>query len=220
MDADRIHWKSLLRPVAVVIALSFAVAIPFAIWGGPLDSALDIDGTVETLRGTGWAAAAGVGLILSDVIVPVPSTAVMAALGVIYGPFLGGALSAGASIGAGSLAYWLCRALGRRTAERLAGREGIDTARQLFRRWGFPLIALSRWLPFLPETVAFMSGLIRVPYRRFVRALASGAVPLGFAFASAGHLGRDMPVLLIAVIALAPVAGFLVFHFAVRRHRR
>ena len=220
MDADRVHWKSLLRPVAVVMALAFAIAIPFAIWGGPVDAALDIESTVETLRATGWAAAAGVGLILSDVFVPVPSTSVMAALGVIYGPLIGGALSAGASIGAGSLAYWLCRGLGRRTAERLAGREGIRTARHLFRRWGFPLIALSRWLPVLPEPIAFMSGLVRVPYGRFVRALASGAVPLGFAFATAGHLGRDMPVLLIAVIALSPVAGFLVFHFVVRRHRR
>ncbi len=204
---------ALLRLIAVVLALAFLVAAPFAIWGDQLEHILSVDGAIAWMRGTGWAWAAGIGLIASDVLLPVPSTAVMAALGVIYGPVMGGLISSLGSVLAGSLGYWLCRALGPRTAERLAGKRGLDQARHLFDRWGFGLIAASRWLPVLPETVAFLSGLIRVPFPRFVLALTCGAVPLGFVFATAGHLGRDAPLLIIVICALAPVVLWAVIRW-------
>lgn len=196
----------MLRLIAVVLILAFAVALPFALWGQEIEAVLSIDGAVEWLHGTGWAWAAGLGLIISDVVLPIPSTGVMAALGIIYGPLMGGALAAAGSILAGSLGYGLCRALGPRLAERIAGAEGIADARRLFDRWGFGLISISRWLPILPETVAFLAGLIRVPFGRFLFALTCGAVPLGFVFATAGHLGRDTPVLIMVLCALAPLA--------------
>ncbi|MEO1493864.1 MAG: hypothetical protein AAFV19_17055 [Pseudomonadota bacterium] len=93
----------MLRLIAVVLILAFGVALPFLIWGHQVEAVLSVDGTVTWLRGTGWAWAAGLALIVSDVVLPVPSTAVMAALGIIYGPVLGGAISAMASILAGSL---------------------------------------------------------------------------------------------------------------------
>lgn len=95
--------------------------------------------------------------------------------------------------------------LGPRIAERLAGADGIAEARRLFDRWGFGLISISRWLPILPETVAFLAGLIRVPFPQFVLALACGAIPLGFTFATAGHLGRDAPLLIMVLCAIAPL---------------
>jgi uncharacterized membrane protein YdjX (TVP38/TMEM64 family) len=197
--------RALLRVFVVVLTLAFLVAVPFGIWGAQIEEILSIDGTITWMRETGWAWAVGIGLIASDVVLPVPSSAVMTALGVIYGPIVGGLISAVASVLAGSLGYWLCRALGPETAERLAGEEGLGLARRMFDRWGFLLIAASRWLPVLPETVSFMAGLIRVPYPRFLLALTCGSVPLGFVFASAGHLGRDAPLAVILGGAFAPV---------------
>ena len=202
---SRARLKRLARLFLVVLFLAFVVVIPFAIWGELLTVGLGIDGVVEWLRSMDWAAATGVGLIISDIFLPIPSTAVMAALGVLYGPFIGGLLSAAGSILAGSIGYWLCRALGPRTAEWLAGREGILEARRLFRRWGFWLIAVSRWLPILPETIAMMSGLIRVRFPRFLAALSCGAVPHGFVFATAGHLGREAPLFVVVICAVAPL---------------
>ena len=82
----------MLRLIALVLALAFLVAIPFAIWGDQIEQILSIDGAIAWMKSTGWAWAAGIGLIISDVALPVPSTAVMAALGVLYGPLLGGIL--------------------------------------------------------------------------------------------------------------------------------
>ncbi len=199
----------MLRLILIVIVLAAAVALPFVFFGDRLDAVLTIDGATEWMRGfAGWAWVAGIALIASDVVLPVPSTAVMAALGIIYGPVLGGLISAAGSMTAGMLGYGLCRAIGPGVATRLAGQDGMNAAQALFDRWGLWLIAFSRWLPVLPETVAFLAGLIRVPVRRFSFALAVGCVPLGFLFASAGHLGQDTPVLIMFLCAAAPVILF------------
>ena len=210
----------MFRLIALVLVLAFLVAIPFAIWGDQIEQVLSIDGAIAWMKSTGWAWAAGIALIVSDVALPVPSTAVMAALGVIYGPVVGGIIAAIASILAGSLGYWLCRALGPSVAERLAGPKGLAQARALFERWGFGLIAISRWVPVLPETVAFLAGLVRVPYPRFLIALSFGAIPLGFVFATAGHLGRETPLLIIILCALIPVIGWAAWRVWHRSRKR
>lgn len=201
----------MVRLVLIVLILGGLVALPFAIWGDQIEAVLTVDGAVEWMRSTGWAGAAGVALIVSDIAIPIPSTAVMAGLGVVYGPMIGGLLSALGSILAGSLGYWMCRALGPNTAKWLAGQSGISQARALFDKWGLPLVALSRWVPVLPETVAFLAGLIRMPFHRFLVALTFGAIPLGFVFATAGHLGRETPILIMILCAIAPVLLFLIW---------
>jgi len=201
----------MLRLILIVLVLGVLVALPFAIWGDQIEAALTVDGAVQWMRETGWAGFAGIALIVSDIAIPIPSTAVMAGLGILYGPIIGGILSAIGSILAGSLGYWICRALGPRTAQRLAGQAGLQQAQRLFDRWGLPIVALSRWLPVLPETVAFLAGLIRMPFPKFVGALATGSIPLGFVFATAGHLGRDAPILIVVLCALAPVVLLLVW---------
>ena len=54
-------------------------------------------------------------------------------------------------------------------------------------------VALSRWLPILPEVIACMAGMVRMPFRRFVIALACGSAPLGFTFAMIGQWAHDSP---------------------------
>lgn len=218
MEAERrTRRRALMRLFGVALGMAFVATVPLLIWLGPGVTDLSVETLIERLRATGWAWAAGIGLIVSDVVAPLPATAVMAALGVIYGPLIGGLLASLGGILAGSIAYWICRLFGRGLAERLAGPEGIAAARTMFQKWGFGLIVISRWLPILPETVAFAAGLTRVPFGRFLAALACGAVPIGFLFAGLGHLGREAPLLVIVACALLPLAGWGI---AIRLSRR
>ncbi len=197
----------MIRLLALVLVLAVLVGLPFALWGERIEAWLSVEGAAEWMRGYGgWAWAAGMGLIALDIFLPIPATAIMAALGVIYGPLVGGAISALGSVLAGLVGYGLCRAIGPRLAERLAGARGMADARRLFERWGGWMVAASRWLPVLPETVSFLAGLARMPFWRYLAALACGAVPLGFAFATIGAVGAEAPVLTLAVAALAPLA--------------
>jgi len=206
------------RLLALVLGLMAISLVPFAIWGQGLEAALPPGAAADWMRGFGaWAWAAGLALIGSDILLPVPATAVMAALGIVYGPWIGGALAGLGSFLAGMAGYGICRALGPDVARRLAGTEGLAQAETLFARWGGWLVAGSRWLPVLPETVAFLAGLARMRPARFALALACGALPLGMTFAALGHFGADRPLATMLAAALAPLALWAVIGRALRR---
>jgi uncharacterized membrane protein YdjX (TVP38/TMEM64 family) len=151
-----------------------------------------------------WAGAAGVVLLLSDLVLPVPGTMVMSALGFVYGPVVGGAVAALGSFLSGALGYTLCRLLGPHAALRILGEKDLARGERLFSSVGGWLVVLSRWLPLFPEVIACMAGLARMRASTFFAALACGSLPLGFAFAAVGHAGADYPLLALTLSALGP----------------
>ncbi|MEZ4703046.1 MAG: VTT domain-containing protein [Rhodothermales bacterium] len=207
-----------MRLLWIFLGLAVLFLIPFLIWGGQIEAMFSQDGTVAWLRGYGaWAWMAGIVLLMSDIVLPVPGTVVMSALGFVYGPVAGGLLAAlGAFLG-GALGYGLCRLLGRKAALRLLGEADLEKGERLFSHIGGWLVALSRWLPLFPEVIACMAGLIRMPAGLFHFALACGVLPLGFAFAYIGHAGVAHPWLAIGLSAFIPPILWLAVRPIVRR---
>jgi uncharacterized membrane protein YdjX (TVP38/TMEM64 family) len=193
-----------------VLALAVLVALPFFIWGDRLEALFTGDGAVDQLSDYGaFAWLVAILLLLSDLAMPIPTTAVMSALGIIYGPFVGGLIAAAGSVIAGLTGYGLCRAFGRPLARRLAGAQALADGETLFANAGGWIIALSRWLPVLSEVMAFMAGISRMPFMLFFTALVCGSVPLGFVFAAIGHIGEDRPVITLAIAAGLPILLWL-----------
>jgi uncharacterized membrane protein YdjX (TVP38/TMEM64 family) len=187
------------------LLLALIVLIPFLIWGAGFERSFGRDGAVAWLAGYGrWAGVAGILLLVSDLVLPIPATAVMAALGFVYGPLAGGLIATLGGFLSGALAYLLCRRFGRPAALRLLGPQELIDAERLFARVGGWLVVLSRWLPVFPEVIACMAGLARMPPVPFFAALLCGSAPLGFVFAAIGHAGVDHPVLAIALSAGLP----------------
>lgn len=199
---NRSRWWLL---VGVLVVL---VVVPFCLWGEWFDRFFDLSGAKRWLEGLGpWAWMGGMALLVADVALPVPGTVVMTALGLVYGWFWGGVISAAGSALGGILAYGLCRWLGRRAALWLAGEEGLRKGERWFvdGRAGW-LVALSRWMPLMAEVVACLAGLVRVPWRTFLTALLAGSVPLGFVFAGIGALGVERPALAMGLGAAVAAA--------------
>lgn len=196
-----------MRLLWLALALAVALLLPFIFFGEKFTSLFTGDAAVQWLRGCGtWAWAAVIGLLMADLVLPLPATGLMAAAGYIYGAWLGGAISAGGSFLSGVLAYSLCRRFGRGLALRFTGEHDLAEGDKLFRRSGPWLVALSRWLPLLPEVIACLAGLTRMPLKIFLLALACGSVPMGFAYAAIGAAGQENPRLAIALsIAVPPV---------------
>jgi len=212
------------RLLLVFLLLALLVIIPFLIWGDAFERRMTLEGTVEALQSAGsWAWAVGISLLVIDLFLPVLGTVVMSALGLVYGWFLGGLLASLGSVGAGLLAYGLCRSLGRPIARRIAGEEGLREGERLFRSEGGGwIVALSRWMPVLPEAIACLAGLSRMPLPRFLAALCAGSIPLGFVFAIIGASGVHRPGLALLLSAgLPPLLWTLlrVFYFTKRHHR-
>jgi uncharacterized membrane protein YdjX (TVP38/TMEM64 family) len=133
----------------------------------------------------------------------------MSALGWMYGWWLGGLICAAGSMLSGIIAYAACRWLGRGAARRIAGEEGLRRGEEVFEKRGGWLVALSRWMPVLPEAVACLAGLSSMRWRVFLPALACGSVPTGFVFAGIGHLGQSEPGWAFALSAIVPVLLWL-----------
>jgi uncharacterized membrane protein YdjX (TVP38/TMEM64 family) len=206
--------------LGLFLLLALAVLIPFAIWGADFERSFSQEAAAAWLAGYGhWAAAAGILLLISDLFLPIPATAVMAALGYIYGPLTGGLIATVGSILSGALAYLLCRWFGRPAAVRLLGAQDLGQGERLFARAGGWLVVLSRWLPVFPEVIACMAGLARMPPRAFFAALVCGSAPLGLVFATIGHAGADHPILAVALSAGLPPLLWLAVqpHFRARR---
>lgn len=194
-----------MRLIWLFIGLVVLVLVPFFIWGDTLTSLFSADGAVVWLQQYGyWAWAVGLVLILSDLLLPIPATLVMAALGFIYGWAGGGAISALGSFMAGGLGYELCRSLGSKAARWILGAKDLQKAQRLNRRVGGWLVALSRWLPVFPEVISCMAGLTRMPRPLFYGALACGSLPLGFTYATIGYAGQESPTIALLLSALLP----------------
>ncbi len=198
------------RLLAVFLSLALLVIVPYLIWGGHLEDAFSVSAALEWLRGFGgWAWAVGIGLLVADLVLPIPATAIMTVLGMIYGALVGGIVASIGAVAAGLAGYLLCRAFGERVARRLLGERGLTEGRRVAGGIGMWLVVLSRWLPVFPEVVACMAGLTRMPAKKFVPALACGAVPLGFAFAALGSTGQLTPGFALAASAVVPPVLFL-----------
>ena len=203
----------------LILVLLGAILIPFFIWGGRF-AALSLEGARDWMLGLGvWAWAGGIALLVSDIVLPVPSTVVMSAIGWVYGWLIGGIVCALGSMLSGLVAYAACRWLGRGAAAWIAGEKGLQKAEALFEHHGGWLVAVSRWTPVLPEAVACLAGIARMRWQVFLPALACGSIPLGFAFAAIGHLGQSEPGWAIALSAITPVVLWLLASRLVPRPR-
>jgi uncharacterized membrane protein YdjX (TVP38/TMEM64 family) len=196
---------ALVAAVAVVLASCTTIPTP--------QEANDAILTLRTYER--WAWAVGIALIWSDLVLPIPQTAVIAALGIIYGTLLGGLLGSLGLITGGLLGYVLMLTSARRFVQRFAGPPSLHRMERVFAQGGAWAIVLTRSLPYsVPEAVVFLAGLAGMPIRTFTAALTIGSVPTAFAFAAIGAGWADQPIVALGVsyvlpILLLPVAGYL-----------
>jgi len=114
-----------MRLLWLFLGLALVFLMPFFLWGGRLEISPQV--AAEWLQNYGgWAWAVGLLLLAGDLFLPIPATAVLAALGFLYGPVVGGLLGAVGSVTSGLLGYGLCRALGPTTAVRLIGERDLE----------------------------------------------------------------------------------------------
>ncbi len=200
-----------MRSLLIGLLLIVTLVIPFIFWGTSFEDFFSPAGTRDLLESYGgWAWLCGMALLTADILLPMPATVVMSVLGLIYGPVLGGMIAAAGSFLSGVIPYVLCRQLGKGAARWLIGVKELEKGERLSGRVGGWAVALSRWMPLLPEVVACFAGLVRMPSGKYFAALACGSIPMGFAFAAMGHMGADRPLQTVVLSAVVPALLWLV----------
>ena len=168
------------------------------------------DPTPWMKRGGVLAAALGVGLLIADVLLPVPSSLVMVAHGALFGVALGTLLSLLGSACAALFGFAIGRR-GGKLLELVVTREERTRADSLLARWGALAIIVTRPVPVLAETVAIMAGASSLSWSNIVLASLAGSVPpaLLYALTGAAVANFQSTALMFGVVML--VAGFFWF---------
>lgn len=193
------------RTTRLLLSLTLAAVavplVPWLLWGTRLDHAvadwLDPPPPAPVL------AAAEIGVLAADILLPVPSSLVATLGGATLG-LVAGTACGWLGLTLGSMAGWL---LGRIAGSRgLAGVEASARATLAAqeRRFGPLVVVLTRPLPILAEAAAILAGAAGMPWRTFLAAAAPANLAIAFAWSLAGALGREADSLQwVAVAALA-----------------
>ena len=150
-------------------------------------------------------------LLALDVFLPVPSSIVSTASGVLLGFGVGSAV-VWSGMMAGCLVGYAVGARGSAAAQRFIGDDGIARASALVQRYGDLTLVLCRPVPVLAEASVVFAGLVRASYGRFVRLTAASHLGIAMAYTAVGAFSRrlDSYSFLIAFLGAVLLPGLFI----------
>lgn len=189
---------------AVIISLGVAAV---ALVGFVTAEAFEVKLLVDPVQVMthGWGAAGlGVGLLVADIVLPVPASLVMLAHGALFGVVPGAALSLVGRTGNAMAGVALGRGAGRLYGRQVRGDR--EHGGELVERWGLVAVVVSRPIPILAESVVVGAGSLGLSAPAVVGAAALGSVPEALLYALAGAVASSfgsMAIVFGAVLVLA-----------------
>ncbi|KAB2914364.1 MAG: TVP38/TMEM64 family protein [Bacteroidetes bacterium] len=174
---------------------------------------LDFSGTEAFMKSNNglWAALAGVGLLIIDFFLPVPSSLIMIYHGVLFGPVWGAVLSVIGGMGATFTGYYAGKK-GQTFLLRFIPQQDIEQSAKFFERWGLPIIAITRPVPLLSEAIAVVAGMSKVKPMPMALYSLLGLIPSSVIYSLAGAYALDIEggiVSFLTVIGIS-AAGWLI----------
>ncbi len=198
-------WKRRVTIAAGLLAGASIILVllvwPFPEAFGPLSDAKVLAGLFDRVGPVAVVFLLAVAVVLS----PIPSGPIAMAAGAIYGPFLGGSLTAlGALLGA-TCAFGLSRRFGYRPLSSMNSPLAAFVTRKRSQRKLAFVILVTRLIPFISfDAISYLAGLTSIRSGYFVLATALGVLPVSFAFAAlgAGAAAWDSRAVLIGACAI------------------
>ena len=201
-----------MRWVVISVSLLALILVPFVLFEDQFNA---LAGRVVSGDVSPWYSATAIALLLAaDVFLPVPSSILAAASGVVLG-FVWGAATVWLGMTAACLLGYAFGARAASSARRFVGEAGMTRASNLAERYGDYALVLCRPVPVLAEASVIFAGIVRQPFRRFLSltAWSNAGVALGYAAIGAYSMSVDSFLLAflgaIAVPGLAMLAGRL-----------
>lgn len=154
------------------------------------------------------AALGGILLLIVDVVLPVPSSAIMIANGLLYGLILGTILSLIGTVGAAAIGYMVGQR-GSQIIIRFITQEEMDRAEKMIARWGTMAVVSTRPIPMIAETTAIMAGASGMRWTTFLWASLIGSIPQAVLFAITGATAATLDNMLLAFGLSLLIAGLV-----------
>ena len=203
--------------VAVVAVLGVVLAEVFQV-------RLLVD-PVDSIEARGLAAWVGVGLLVADIVLPVPSSVVMLAHGALFGVVPGAALSLLGRSGNAVVGVLIGRGAGNLLSRRSRGPSAASSGKgaELVGRWGLAAVVFTRPIPVLAESTLVAAAALGLSPPMVIAAAVVGAVPEAVLYAVAGDIATSYAngaIVFVAVIVLATAAWAASARIETARSRR
>src|SRR5262245_36880139 len=193
-----------MRWFLLSVLLLALILVPFFIWEDWFNALGEHIARGET--STWYTAAAIAALLASDIVLPIPSSIVSAAAGVLLG-FWKGTLTVWAGMSIGCLCgYWIG---GRATgfARGLVGPEGLSRAERLAARYGDYALIVCRPVPVLAEASTIFAGLVHTPFRRYLQLTTWSNLGIAAGYAAVGAFSMRVDSFLLAFLGAIAIPG-------------
>jgi uncharacterized membrane protein YdjX (TVP38/TMEM64 family) len=198
--------RRLLIPIsAIVLALAIPV-IPFLAFGVQLEAWLErtVHGIVDPVT----AALLVVGLLSTDVLLPIPSSVLSTLGGEVLGFGAGTSASfVGLMLGA-ILGFGLAKVVGRPLMTRLAAADDIQRIDRLSEQMGATLLIVTRPIPIFSEAAVLFFGATGLSWRRFLPPVAAVNLVIAAGYSALGTWVH-LPVALTLSIVVPVLATWL-----------
>ena len=190
--------------LGLVFIPGLIMAVVFVLWGDSFESSLNQQAFVDKYDpAEAWLVA--IGLILSDLFLPIPASGIMAAIGSIYGIGLGFTINFCSFLSAGLIAYGLARVFSHKGARWICSDEELENYKGFFDRWGGHSIIISRLFPILPEVTSLLAGFSKMNFKKYVISLIFGTLPVSFLYTWLGHASKEEPFWGILISVFTPL---------------
>lgn len=196
--------RHLVRQLLLIAAILAIPIVPFLFFGERLETR--ITDWLDDELSPGTVAIAVIGLLASDILLPVPSSVLSTLAGHALGFWGGtGASWCGMTLGA-VIAFWLVRIFGRPLARWLSSDQELERTDALAARWGVFVLVLARPIPVLAEASVLLMGTTRLGWWQFLTAVGLSNFGLAAAYAALGERVQ-LPIAIAASIVLPLLAA-------------
>jgi uncharacterized membrane protein YdjX (TVP38/TMEM64 family) len=195
--------RELFRTALLMAVILLVPVLPFLAFGPQMEAWSEA--WMKSPQSTPAAALAVVGLLSTDIFLPIPSSVVSTLGGWKLG-VAGGTLASfvGLSIGA-ALGFALAKRWGRPFAGRFSRGDEWERTQRIARQYGPAVLVLTRAVPVLAEASVLLMGVHNLPWRRFLPPVLLSNLGIALAYSAFGRMAQQhgwLPLALGVAIAL------------------
>jgi membrane protein DedA with SNARE-associated domain len=213
--------RDLLTTLKILAVVLLVPVVPFLFFGGYFEAWLGHWKSSPPDATT--TAMVIVGLLATDILLPIPSSVISTLAGSQLG-VVGGtaAVCLGMTLGA-TLGFALAKRWGRTIALRFAKEEDLDRLEKLTSLYGATVLVLFRAVPVLAEASVLLVGIHKLSWKRFLPPLVFSNLGIALAYAKFGEYAdrnQWLPFALGISVALPLLLTMIVRHWLLAAEKR
>lgn len=188
--------KKILIPILISV---FIIILVFVLFGGLENTIID---TINNIENTKTYFIISFLILISDIIVPIPSSIIIFTNGYVLGLPLGFINSIVALMLSSTIGYYL----GKFTSFGLKAKSDSNV-NNILNKYGILSVLLTRGIPILSESLCLVAGYHKIPLKKYLLFSFIGYIPICFIYSLFGSIGYNQNSFLISFLISLIMSG-------------